>query len=178
MMKRKIYYILHGYGADPEDNWFPWLKKELEDRGHKVVVPRLPNTDNPKLKDWLDSLEKTVEKNGKGIIISHSLGGVLAVRYLLEGGKADKAILVAPPFFRVGYLPKVTAIDKFLDLPDNIDNLNFIKTDFLVFYSQDDPMVPRSHGEEWVKILDAKVVILPKMHFLIREFPEILDYID
>ena len=177
-MEQKLYYILHGYGAGPGDNWFPWLKKTLEKKGHKVIVPTLPNTDDPKLSEWLETLNKVVAKNGKGILIGHSLGGVLVIHYLLQGGKADQVILVAPPFFQVDALPKVTAIDKFLVLPENIDNLQFLKNNFVIFYSEDDPLVPHSHGAEWAKLLNAQKVVLPRMHFLIREFPEILKYLN
>lgn len=177
-MTKKLFYILHGYGADPDDNWFPWLKKELEKKGYKVIVPEFPHSAQPRLSEWLDVLNKAVKENGKGMIIGHSLGGTLAVHYILKGGKAKKVILVAPPFFHVDYLPKVAPIDKFLDLPKNIDNLNFVANDFVVFYSNDDPMIPHSHGEEWVKILDAEAVVIPRAHFTILEFPEILEYLD
>lgn len=35
--------ILHGTGADPQYMWYPWLKKQLEDKGFVVSVPALPN---------------------------------------------------------------------------------------------------------------------------------------
>jgi len=177
-MAKKIFYILHGLGADPDDNWFPWLKKELENKGHKVIVPEFPYSVQPRLSEWLDVLGEAIKVNGVGVIIGHSLGGTLAIHYILSGGKAKKVILVAPPFFHVDYLPKLAPIDKFLDLPENIDNLNFVNNDFVVFYSNDDPMIPHSHGEEWVKILNAKQVVLHKGHFTIFEFPEILEYLD
>ncbi len=176
-MDQKIYYILHGLGADSDDNWFPWLKEELEKQGHRVLVPDFPCSVQPRLSEWMDVLNKTVQENGVGVIIGHSLGGTLAIHYVLAGGKAKKVIVVAPPFFHVDYMPKLAPIEKFLDLPENINNINFVNIDFTVIYSEDDPMVPRSHGEEWAKILQTKPIILPKGHFTILEFPEILNYI-
>lgn len=28
-MKKK-FFIIHGWGANPQDDWFPWLKKEFD----------------------------------------------------------------------------------------------------------------------------------------------------
>ena len=35
-------FIIHGTEGYPEENWFPWLKKELEQKGHIVFVPQFP----------------------------------------------------------------------------------------------------------------------------------------
>ena len=37
-MKRVV--IVHGWGGSPEDNWIPWLRKEMEKGGFEVIVPR------------------------------------------------------------------------------------------------------------------------------------------
>ena len=36
------YIILHGSFGSKDGNWFPWLKKQLEDRNYKVDVPQMP----------------------------------------------------------------------------------------------------------------------------------------
>jgi hypothetical protein len=35
-------FIIHGSYGYPEENWFPWLKKELSKLGHRVFVPKFP----------------------------------------------------------------------------------------------------------------------------------------
>jgi len=37
-------FIIHGTGGYPEENWFPWLKKKLEEFNYKVFVPQFPTT--------------------------------------------------------------------------------------------------------------------------------------
>ena len=34
----KRVYIIHGWEGYPEEGWFPWLKKELEDRGFDALL--------------------------------------------------------------------------------------------------------------------------------------------
>jgi len=45
-MKRA--YIIHGWDGYPEEGWFPWLKKELENKGYHVEIPSMPNSKHPK----------------------------------------------------------------------------------------------------------------------------------
>ena len=30
--------IVHGWGGTPEEGWFPWLRRELEERGHEYAT--------------------------------------------------------------------------------------------------------------------------------------------
>lgn len=57
-MKRAI--IVHCWGGYPEYCWYPNAKAELEKAGFNVQVPAMPNTDNPKLSEWLPKLQEVV----------------------------------------------------------------------------------------------------------------------
>ncbi len=169
------YYILHGLGAHARENWFPWLKDKLEKRGEKVIIPNLPNTHGPTLKEWLSAFKKEVAKHGEGIIIGHSLGGVLAIRYLEGGGKPHKIILVATPFEGLGY---VSEIDGFFTPEIKLTDQQKSRTQFTMFYSDNDPYMPSDHIKKWNKLLEADSIIIEgREHFNDLDFPEILDYL-
>src|SRR6185437_12094296 len=50
--------IIHGIAGDSNDNWFPWVKPLLDQRGYEVLVPDLPNPNNPTIKEWIDALKR------------------------------------------------------------------------------------------------------------------------
>lgn len=80
-MKRVI--IVHGWGGNPEEGWFPWLKKELESRGYRVSVPPMPDSDNPKIESWVRHLSKIVGKPDENtFFVGHSIGCQAILRYL------------------------------------------------------------------------------------------------
>jgi hypothetical protein len=51
--------IFHGTEGYPEENWFPWLKKELERRGCRVFVPQFPSPPvvPAKISEWFAVLK-------------------------------------------------------------------------------------------------------------------------
>lgn len=55
------YFILHGTMGTPEDNWFPWLKAELEKQGKKCIVPQFPFGEFQNYDFWKAELDKYLQ---------------------------------------------------------------------------------------------------------------------
>lgn len=71
-------FIIHGSWGNPKENWFPWLKSELEKLGHKVFVPKFPTPIGQKLDAWLNifkDYDNGLDRNS--IMIGHSMGCAL-----------------------------------------------------------------------------------------------------
>lgn len=67
--------IIHGTYGNPEENWFPWLKSELEDKGCGVYVPEFPTQEGQSLESWLKIFEDYEENlNEDSIVVAHSSG--------------------------------------------------------------------------------------------------------
>ena len=73
--------LIHGNGdSKPIDNWFPYLKRELEKMGTKVEAPQFPYTELARSSYWLPFLEK-LKADENTIIVGHSSGAIAAMRY-------------------------------------------------------------------------------------------------
>lgn len=191
-----VVYILHGLGADSHANWFPWLKQELKNKGYVVAVPDFPSSATPKLDEWLDTLKSTVGQYGEGTLIGHSLGGLLAIQYLLHGGKSPKVILVAAPFTKIATAPELDGFFPSKDQLEQLRHLEFIPSspadkvielikdkgprqiEFIIIQSDDDPLVYERDAKKWQRALGGKLVIMPGLgHLTIPDFPEILEHL-
>lgn len=81
-MKKRV-FIIHGWDFNPNMNWYPWLKKELENREFEVFVPEMPDTSEPKISSWVSHLSNVVKKADKNTyFIGHSIGCQTIMRYL------------------------------------------------------------------------------------------------
>lgn len=80
-MKRVI--IVHGWSGSPETNWLPWLKSEIEKLGYEVLVPFMPDTDNPVIEKWVNYLAEVVGTPDRDTyFIGGSIGCQTILRYL------------------------------------------------------------------------------------------------
>ena len=92
--------ILHWWWGNAEENWFPWLKSELEKLDCRVFVPKFPTPENQSLENWLKVFEDYKRYlNENSIIVGHSLGSAFLLN-IVE--KLDKPIKAA--FFVSGFV--------------------------------------------------------------------------
>lgn len=93
-MKNAVIY--HCRGGSPDDFWYPWLKKELEQRDYQVTVPKFPDSEPSPLSTWLPFALKASEYNNETVLIGHSSGAVLILSVLENlQSPIKQAILVA-----------------------------------------------------------------------------------
>ena len=153
-------FIFHGTGGHPQENWFPYLKKELEKLNCKVFVPQFPTPENQTLQSWFKVLEEYkifIDKNS--ILVGHSLGGAFLLK-VLERFEAKAAFIVAAP---VGILP----IKNFDSDRKFLENFEFdfekIKANckkFYVFHSDNDPYVCLGNGKETSANLETELIFI------------------
>lgn len=163
-MKRAI--VIHCWDGTPSYAWYPWLKKELENKGYQAQVPAMPETELPKQSKWVPKLAEVAGQPDEGLVlVGHSVGCITILRYLEglpEGQKVGKCVFVAGFTDNLGF-------DELKNYFENEINWEKIKTHcekFVAIYSDDDPYVPLKHADVFEEKLGAKVVIENKKgHF-------------
>ena len=158
-MNKRV-FIVHGYGAVPGDNWFPWLKKELKAKGFKAEVPEMPDTDNPTLKSWLGHLQQVVGKCDENTyLVGHSLGTITILRFLEDLPKDQKAggiVLVGGFSESLDFKP----LETFTEKPLDYEKVKKSTGKIVAINSTDDQSVPFRFGEIIRDKLDAELIVL------------------
>lgn len=177
--------VLHGTSANSKENWFPWLKNELETRGYKVWVPDLPKADKPNIKRYNEFIFKHKEwnPNAETILIGHSSGAVAVMgllQQLPDDVVIDKAILVAPFTNDLGWDSLKDLFKPALDF----EKIKHKAKKFVILHSSNDPYIPRVQADEISKKLNVPLTVEENQgHFAIssdpkyKEFPLLLKLI-
>jgi uncharacterized protein len=167
-MATKHVYMIHGYNASPESNWFPWLKQKLKEDGVQVTVLAMPNPAHPDHAQWVTYLQQQVKSPNKDtFFVAHSLGCITLLRYLNT----------LKPNTKIGGFVLVSGFDAPLSLLPELDTFTKGKVDFgrimkltenrIMVTSDNDSIVPYKQTENLSRELRAKLFTVPKGgHFL------------
>lgn len=182
----KTAFIFHGTEGYPEENWFPWLKGKLEQKGHKVFVPQFPSPPivPAKISEWFDVL-KNYEKevNEETILIGHSLGGKFLLRVLEELEHPVKAVFFVGTPIGISPIANNERDNAFTGNDFDWEKIKSNVKNFIVFQSDNDPYVGLGNGEELAKNLGVELSFVPHAgHFNkiagYLSFPQLLEKVE
>lgn len=81
-MKKAV--LFHGTDGSPNDHWFPWIRRVLEESGYEVFAPELPNNHTPNR----DTYEKFLKESGwdfsDNLLVGHSSGTTTILNLLMS----------------------------------------------------------------------------------------------
>lgn len=153
--------IIHGTGGHPEENWFPWLQRELREYDYNVIIPQFPTPNHQNPEHWwriFKNYKQFVNENT--ILIGHSCGGAFLLRVLETLSSPVKtSVFVAAS---AGIKPiKYYEVDRpFVEKPFEWKTIRKNSKHFLVFHSQDDPFICIENGELIAKNVHVPLVRL------------------
>jgi len=186
-MSKRV-FIIHGWDGYPDEGWFPWLKKELEQKSFRVQVPAMPEPAEPKIESWVSHLSKIVgDVDENTFFVGHSIGCQTVLRYF-ESLPADKkvggAIFVAGWFTLMNLkTDEEKEIAKpWLETPFDFEKIKQHTKKFFAVFSDDDEVVPQDNKKLFEERLEAKTAVEHnKGHFSgddeVKELPIILSEI-
>lgn len=155
------FFIIHGIYGHPEENWFPWLKKELEKEGHEVIVPKFPTPIGQTLESWIKVIKKYEDKiNDDTVLIGHSLGAAFILNYLEQADGEIKTAVLVSGYHENLENPYKKLNKTFVDRKFNWDKIIENCGEFIVIGSDDDEYIPESVTRRLAFNLDAELHIV------------------
>lgn len=180
--------IIHGTFWSPDENWFPWLKEQLEQKGHQIWIPRLPTPQDQTPIVWSNELQRQVpflfDTDTDTVLIGHSLGAT----YLLHILDQERAWPVGRAIFVSGFADRLGIDDfdclnaPFIEREFDREKIKSNVQDIVFLHGDDDPYVPIEKAEVLHNHLGGVFQIIPWGGHLNAEagyvkFEEMLGYV-
>lgn len=161
----KRVFIIHGWDGYPEEGWFPWLRKELENSGFNVQVPAMPNPGHPKIEEWVSCLSKLVgEVDENTYFVGHSIGCQTMIRFLETLPKDKKiggAVFVAGWFtlMNLSSDEEWEIAKPWLETPIDFAKVRQHTKNFFAIFSDSDDWVSLENKEMFEKKLGTRTTV-------------------
>jgi len=160
-------YIVHRWAGQPNSDWYPWLKKFLEQKGCQVKILKMPHTKIPIIKSWIKFLKKEIEPSPETFLIGHSIGCQTILRYLSASNTEVGGIMLVAPWLT---LKNLSGIEKTIARPwltRPIDFAPAVKVSKkLAIFSENDRVVPIENVKLFRDKLDPTIITVKnKGHF-------------
>ena len=180
-------FIIHCWDGTKDDGWYPWLDKELSNKKNKVYRFNMPNTDKPKIEEWVSFLDKKVKiLDENTYFIGHSIGCQTIMRYLQtkEIKKIGGILFVSPWLDLLDYAiedeESYLIAKPWLTEKINFDKIKQFTNNINCIFSSNDYFVSLEQKDKFEKLLNAKTIVVnDKGHISqddnVYELKEILD---
>ncbi len=162
-------FIFHGTEGHTKENWFPWLRQELEQKGYNVIVPQFPSPPviPAKISEWFDVLkeyDKYIDEST--VFVGHSLGGIFTLRVLEKLKHPVKAAFFVGAPIGVKPILNYERDSSFSGFDFDWDAIKNKAEHFIVYQSDDDPYVGLDNGKELSGHLGVELSFIPNAgHF-------------
>jgi uncharacterized protein len=158
-MKKEIIFI-HSAGPqgshEGSDDLIHYLRASLGSE-YKLYHPAMPDPENPRYIPWKMALQSSMPVGGnKVVLVGHSLGGSVIVKYLSEGllqVPVSGLFLVGAPYWGT----RGWAFDEFIFEHKFETRLPAIDHTY-IYHSRNDRWVPFSHSSFYAKKLPGAIV--------------------
>lgn len=161
-------YLVHCWEGTINDGWYPWIKEKLEqDANNKVYMENMPNTEAPKINEWVNKLDEQVKDLDENIyFIGHSIGCQTILRYLesKDVKKIGGIILIAP---WLELLPAALEDEESKEIAEpwintniDCDKIKRMSNNIICVFSDNDYWVSLEQKEVFKKLLNANTVVV------------------
>src|SRR3989338_2573241 len=153
--KKYKYVLLHGFESRPDRPRFQFWKKELEKQGHEVIIPALPNPDNPSEEEQVKTALAAAEYDGNTVLFGHSLGAVVAMKVLEKSKNPIARLVLAGGFVDRNFKDRPRNFDKRFSWKFDGEKIRKNAGSITILHDTEDPAI----SEDQVKRLEAVLTI-------------------
>lgn len=179
------YFIIHGSYGNPYKNWIPWLKKQLSKRKLNCIVPNFPTPYKQDYESWSKILKAYFEIGyitDETTFITHSLGGVFIMKFLLENKIKIKKVIPVAGFNNLKFNDDMNLYNSFYIEDNQLSKIKDYCKEIVSIYSDNDPYVPVEDAVNFANQINSnKILIKNAGHFNEKyeytEFKELLEYL-
>ncbi len=177
--KKYRFINLHGFGANSSSDFHPWLKAEIEKKGHSVIVPSLPQTENPSVDEQVQYVIDNYSFDADTVLFGHSFGSVVALKVLERLDAPIHGLVLAAGFAEPGFLDHKRPFEETFDWKFDFEKIKKNVSDVILLKALNDTAVPASRADFIKQKIGGKVieVTAQKDHLTGEIEPEILKYI-
>ncbi len=154
--------ILHGTQGSSKENWFLWLKTELEKNGYQVWLPDLPGADQPDLEKYNHYLlsNEVWKFDNESVIVGHSSGAVaiLALLNAMPDNVKLKTCILVAPFEKDSPGGQWDPNKDLFNYKFDLEKIKNKSEKFTLIISDDDKYCPVEYVERLGKELNAEVI--------------------
>ena len=180
------YLIVHGSFGSPFVNWFPWLRKQIEDKNCVVYTPDFPTgVGYQNYTNWEQVLETYVNAgliNENTVIFAHSIAPIFISHFLVKHKLKVKRLIFVCGFNNyLGINEEYDNVNESMYF-DNLEDVKRYADEIICFYSNNDPYVKYEFEKAFADTIATKQVVIDKGGHLnaesgYSEFKELLEYL-
>jgi len=156
--KKNNYFLLHGFTGTPRDEFFVWVKSELEKRGAAVVVPELPNTENPNIPEQIAHARASYQ--GQHIVYGHSLGSVVALKLVESLENPIKRLVLSGAFCDPEFLDHERPFAPTFDWKFDWNKIKKNTGEIIILRDRRDPAVSEAQTQRLAEALGVSVGVV------------------
>lgn len=179
------YFIIHGSYGNPYKNWVPWLKKQLSKRKLNCIVPSFPTPYKQDYESWSKILKAYLEIGyitEDTTFITHSLGGIFIIKFILENKIKVKKIITIAGFNNLEFNDDMNLYNSFYVEDSQLAKIKDYCQEIISIYTDNDLYVPIEDALNFVNQVNSnKILIKNAGHFNEKsgytEFRELLKYL-
>ncbi len=177
--KKRKYILVHGFTGAAENNFFPWLKLQLQKAGHDVWCETLPDSDSPHIETQVDFILKHNQISQDTVLVGHSLAGAVIMKLLERAQQQVAKVVFVDCFTQPEFVDKKRPnVEHSCNWSFDFNVLKQLSQEFVMLVDETSTIIPRVESENMQRIFDARMITIKPVeeHFCATEEPFVFEH--